>query len=86
MESVLGPRDESWLERRSKVSVNILLYLATGNCLKYDAVTYWFYLFQDADRMLGKKKNTGHVGTMIRRKDQFKQKGTERYVLRFGKR
>jgi hypothetical protein len=54
VESVLGPREELWLEWGRNVIINVFLYLATGNCIMYDAVTHWVYLFQDADRMLGK--------------------------------
>jgi hypothetical protein len=45
--------------------INVHLYFAAGNGLRYDAVTRWFYLFQDGDRMLGKEKNAGNTGIMI---------------------
>jgi len=44
VESVLGSREESRLESRRKVIVNVLLYLATGNCL----------MFRGADKSLAR--------------------------------
>lgn len=43
--------------------VNVDMYLATGSSLMHDAVTHWFYLFQEADRMLGKKKEYWQYGS-----------------------
>jgi len=61
VESVLEPREESWLKRRRNVSVMyfcILQQEIVSCTMSYTSV----YLFQDADRMLGKKKEYWHYG------------------------
>jgi hypothetical protein len=59
---VSSGREGIVVREEKKVIVNVLLYLATGNCLMYDTVTHLFDLFQDADRMLGKKKEDWPCG------------------------
>jgi hypothetical protein len=87
VECVPGPREKLWLEGGRKVIINLLLYLATGNCLMCNAVIHWFYRFQDANKMLGKKKEYWLYGNNEKLKRQiYTERNRERHVLRFGTR